>query len=104
MGYFNFMILSTSAELGKKSLIIEKHRISFEISQILMILHHFIFPHFSNVTHGGIEKSKYQENIPEMNVSEPDLIFAKKINKKYSKTKKFENFDVSKKIKAFYFL
>ena len=78
MGYFNFMILPTSAELGKKSVNIEKHCISFEISQILMILHHFIFPNFSNVTHGGIEKSKYQENIPEMNVSEPDLIFAKK--------------------------
>ena len=74
MGYFNFLILPTSAELGKKSVNIEKHGISFEISQILMILHHFIFPHFSNVTHGGIEKSKYQENIPEINDSERDLI------------------------------
>ena len=97
MGHFNFMILPTSAELGKKSLNIEKHCISFEISQILMILHHFIFPHFSNVTHGGIEKSKYQENIPEINDSERDLIFAKISNKKYSKTKKFEIFEICKK-------
>ena len=92
MEHFNFLILPTSAELGKKSVNIEKHCISFEISQILMILHHFIFPHFSNVTHGGIEKSKYQENIPEMNVSEPDLIFAKNFNKKYPTIKKLQFF------------
>ena len=68
-----------------------------------MILHHFIFPHFSNVTHGGIEKSKYQENIPEINDSERDLIPVKFLQKSVEQQKSLRFLRSVKKNLDFFF-
>ena len=50
----------------------------------------------------GPPNSKSSKKTPEMNVSELDLIFAKKNNKKYSKTKKLYFSTKVKKIDFFF--